>query len=61
MGSTGERLIIGCVAYGFIALKAAYQQSIGRTIVKGALLMFGYSVLLTIGLALTVVMTFLLF
>ena len=54
-------LIIACVVYAFVALKKAYRQSIGATLAKGLLLSFGYTVLLSIGLALTLVATVFLF
>jgi len=47
-------LLLGCVAYGTVALKNFYRQSFTRTIAKALLLSSGYFALLFIGLALTI-------
>jgi hypothetical protein len=46
------------IIYAYMALKATYRQSIGRTLAKGIGLAFGYSILLVIGMLVTAVVTF---
>jgi len=54
-------LMFACLGYGLVALKKVYKQSVARTVAKGFVLLLGYGILLSIGLSLTGVATFLLY
>jgi hypothetical protein len=60
-GFLADLLAFACMAYAFLALKSTYQQSVGRTLVKGFFLTITYATLLGIALVISLVATFLLY